>query len=205
MVGSTSFIRTQRVVSMVEGGRGGSIDRGNVSNCIERPPREVFRATWHRVKKLAARRYPPRRAVRLSLRVNRLSRDAHSRIRPAQFPFLLTDETDRSIDRSILQRASTFVPLGFVSTVSYGEERKKKEKGKKRGGGRRRRKRINEISVISAEKWINLEPGIFLFLSSLFSSRVIRLVRHVDAINRDSRLNWNFICRETNTRRFGPR
>ena len=161
----------------------------------------MFRATWHRVKKLAARRYPPRRAVRLSLRVNRLSRDAHSRIRPAQFPFLLTDETDRSIDRSIHPPTSLDFRATWLRVNSF--VRRRKEKGKKRGG--RRRGRINEISVISAEKWINLEPGIFLFLSSLFSSRVIRLVRHVDAINRDSRLNWNFICRETNTRRFGPR
>lgn len=45
------------------------IDRGNVSNSY----REVFRATWHRAKKLAARDvYLPG----LSLRVNRLSRNA---------------------------------------------------------------------------------------------------------------------------------
>lgn len=147
MVGSTSFIRTQRVVSMLEGGRGGSIDRGNVSNCIERPPREVFRATWHRVKKLAARRYPPRRAVRLSLRVNRLSRDAHSRIRPAQFPFLLTDETDRSIDRSIHPPTSLDFRATWLRVNSFVRRRKEKERKRKKERRRKKKEKENKRDI----------------------------------------------------------
>lgn len=105
----------------------------------------------------------------------------------AQFRFLLRDETDRSIDRSIL-RASTFVPLGFVSRVSYGEgkkeeERKEKEKGKKRRG----------IILYSPEKWINLERGIFFFFFQLESRDFRLLPRGRDRSKFAAKL---FICHE---------
>lgn len=68
------------------------------------------------------------------------------------------------------------MPLGFVSTVSYGEGEREKEKEKEK---REEEGEGFEISVSSAEKWINLQ----LFLSSLFSfssrtesNRVTRLV-----------------------------
>lgn len=50
---------------------------------------------------------------------------------PRNFGFFVSQK-DRSIDRSIDPRASTFVPLGFVSTVSYGEGEREKEKEKKK-------------------------------------------------------------------------
>lgn len=110
----------------------------------------------------------------------------------AQFRFLLRDETDRSIDRSIL-RASTFVPLGFVSRVSYGEgkkeeERKEKEKGKKRGG----------IILPLPKSGLISNEG----FSFSFSNRVTFDFCHVDAIDRNSRLNFLFaMSNDRETRR----
>lgn len=153
---ATSFIRTQRVSA-------GGIDRGNVSNCIERPPRSV---SCHLAPCQQARRaYAFRRIAMPILEYG-----------PRNFGFFVS-RRDRSIDRSVDRSPSLNFRATWLRVNSFVRRRRKRKgegEGKKRGG-----REGFEISVTSPEKWINLQ----LFLSSLFSfssrtesNRVTRLV-----------------------------
>lgn len=125
---ATSFIRTQRAASMLARGYR-SWKRF-----------ELYRAA-------AEKRFVPLGTVSTSSPRVRLSsnRNAHSRIRPAQFRFLRIPKgpIDRSVDRSqSLNFRATWLRVN--SFVRRRRKRKGEGEGKKRGG----RRRVRDIGYL---------------------------------------------------------